>query len=281
MRPRLGGAERAKGRGTRVHWILASMRPRLGGAERQSCASPSRPPRALQCGRAWGARRGPRVAAVPIGSPRFNAAAPGGRGEAIPSAKARKLEPSLQCGRAWGARRGPRHAERRTSLRRFNAAAPGGRGEVDITTEDVCAAIASMRPRLGGAEREPYRAAAERLWELQCGRAWGARRGPGWSREDPRTTCFNAAAPGGRGEAGPAAGWRAGGTRFNAAAPGGRGEAACPGCLCRIDGTASMRPRLGGAERQDRSLLALLVAHASMRPRLGGAERCDGGAGAP
>ncbi len=180
---------------------------------------------------------------------------------------------SLQCGRAWGARRGRYHDRRCMRRHCFNAAAPGGRGEGAVPRRRRKALGASMRPRLGGAERTRVvpggskdhllqcgrawgarrgwpRCWMESRWDaLQCGRAWGARRGrvPGVPVPHRRDR-FNAAAPGGRGEAGPEPARAAGSARFNAAAPGGRGEVRRRGRRPLI-WWASMRPRLGGAER--------------------------------
>jgi len=273
MRPRLGGAERVLARPHGDRAGRASMRPRLGGAERRRSARATRTSRALQCGRAWGARRGRAAsctsplcrsfnAAAPGGrgeapaAPHrrhrrscFNAAAPGGRGEVPTPAATPRSSVLLQCGRAWGARRGGARGRSGSCPRGFNAAAPGGRGEGEAGQRPGLRRVASMRPRLGGAERRGW---ALSIWTpspLQCGRAWGARRGPSPPRRTDAPPGFNAAAPGGRGEAKAAKeltgtllasmrprlggaertirpSWTTTATGFNAAAPGGRGEAA-------------------------------------------------------
>jgi len=296
MRPRLGGAERHAFLNRCSCLRPASMRPRLGGAERGVEGYHGGPAHGLQCGRAWGARRGSRTPAQGSCTSRFNAAAPGGRGEGRgPRPRVRALPASMR----------PRL---------------GGAERVWIGWAFRTLRQASMRPRLGGAERPPRPGSTLTPRALQCGRAWGARRGPRPGASRSRWTplqCgrawgarrghvafrlvdandrFNAAAPGGRGED-----TRIGQSpekhgRFNAAAPGGRGEDRAPGrSPTRLPGFnaaapggrgeaekaaylvwrfgASMRPRLGGAERHRGAHESLEHGPASMRPRLGGAER--------
>jgi len=180
------------------------MRPRLGGAERRIWATCAAAQAYLQCGRAWGARRGPRS---------FDC-----------------LRPvlSLQCGRAWGARRGTTARGTVTVTVAFNVVVFGGCGEGHHGCSSRYQREALQCGRAWGARRgeQPRRRLPKKV-RLQCGRAWGARRGTGSPPGPIRCPCFNAAAPGGRGEARTPRSTRHRAPRFNAAAPGGRGEAGC------------------------------------------------------
>src|SRR5690606_32893144 len=134
--------------------------------------------------------------------PRFNGAAPWGRGVGIPARSAFWLRTALQRGRALGARSGqgrPLGQVKRPPLQRgralgarsghdhrgryadrsrgFNGAAPWGRGVGTIIVDNThTQAWASTGPRPGGAE-----------WASGGARSWTRRRG------------FNGVAPWGRG----------------------------------------------------------------------------------
>ncbi len=251
MRPRLGGAERLPNYVELERRMLASMRPRLGGAERRlagrvhlgvgsgfNAAAPGGRGEEVVMGSfgAWlrgfnaaapGGRGEVQTAGGGAPSDRgFNAAAPGGRGEARPripgTMTRRRFNAAAPGGRGEAAWCGDGPARRS----RFNAAAPGGRGEAPATPRGPARRRGLQCGRAWGARRG--RRVAGRVstgfW-LQCGRAWGARRGNRARRRQDRLGRFNAAAPGGRGEA-------QGSPPYQSAVH------------------ASMRPRLGGAERQ-------------------------------